>query len=163
MIVLLGVTATRRGMHPRQKERAFSLLHHLKDLIEEARHGDCKGGDAEFHDMFMTLGFRTIIHPPTEERYRAFCEGAYRVEEPDEYLKRDRAIVRASNLIISAPWTETPLPRSGTWYTDRYARRRRVGRDLIRVLPNGDVYPIRQTMSLLSPFMTHLEDGGFGA
>lgn len=155
MNIQLGVTSTRRGMSTRQQARAFSILHNLRSYIEEARHGDCIGGDEQFHSYFLMLGFKTIIHPPSDPRYRAFCKGAWRVEEPDKYLKRDRAIVKSSTLIISAPYSPTPQPRSGTWYADRYALKSR--RDLIRVLPDGEVVPIRQTMSLFNPYFDTLE------
>lgn len=155
-MISLGVTATRQGMAPRQYLRCFSICHNLQSLITEAHHGDCVGGDAQFHFFFKTLGFRTIIHPPKDDRYRAYCLGAWRVEEPDEYLKRDRAIVRASTLIISAPLSPTPRPRSGTWYTDRYARKAR--KDVIRVLPSGEVVPLRKTMRPESPYLERLEE-----
>lgn len=161
MIVSVGVTASRRGMSPKQQERAFSILHMVDHLVEEAHHGDCIGGDEQFDEFFHILGFRVVIHPPEDDRYRAYCKGAWKVEEPQEYLKRDRDIVRASTLVISAPYSKDEQPRSGTWYTDRYARKKK--RDLIRVYRDGTVEPIRYTMSLFSPLFDLFEHGGLNA
>lgn len=161
MKIQVGVTSTRRGMTSKQQARGFSILHNLKTYIDEARHGDCIGGDEQFHAFFRMLGFRTIIHPPSDPRFRAYCKGAWRVEKEDDYLKRDRAIVRASTLIISAPYSETPQLRSGTWYTDKYTLKSK--RDLIRVLPDGSVVPIRYTVSLFSPLWDMFERMGVDA
>jgi hypothetical protein len=70
---------------------------------------------------------RIVIHPPSSEKYRAFCgldgSGYPRpgtvIQVAKSYLRRDRDIVDASSRIIA-----TPRPGSrGTSYTVDYANR----------------------------------------
>ena len=156
-MVSVGYTGTRYGMKPKQQARVFSLLHNLQDYIEEFRHGDCIGGDEQSHELAKILGFKIIIHPPTDPAFRAFCQGAWEVKEPKEYLARDRDIVRASTVVIAAPRTEEEQPRSGTWYTARYAQKRKRG--LLVVHPDGNVVPVRRgQLTFLHEFWEALEE-----
>jgi predicted Rossmann fold nucleotide-binding protein DprA/Smf involved in DNA uptake len=51
------------------------------------------------------------------------------------FLRRNRDIVDACQLLIVAPGEEAERRRSGTWATYRYART--VGRALLVVFPDG--------------------------
>jgi predicted Rossmann fold nucleotide-binding protein DprA/Smf involved in DNA uptake len=58
------------------------------------------------------------------------------VAEPDEYLKRNRAIVDGSEILVATPKEEDgEALRSGTWATVRYARK--MGRVIYIVRPSG--------------------------
>lgn len=156
-MISVGFTGTRRGMHPRQQARVFSILHNLRSYIEEFRHGDCIGADEQSHELAKILGFKVIIHPPTETTFRAFCQGAWEVVDPKDYLARDRDIVRASTLVIAAPRTKEEEKRSGTWYTARYAQKRRRG--LLIVHHDGEVVPMKRgQLTYLNEFWDALEE-----
>jgi hypothetical protein len=117
----IGFTGTRRGMTQVQRRIVEDLL--LLWLPVQVHHGDCVGADAEFHRMVRQLvpDARIIIHPPHNPQYRAFCEGdEYQPERP--YLKRNKEIVNASQLLLATPGESAEQWRSGTWSTIRHAR-----------------------------------------
>lgn len=93
-------------------------------LKDEAtvRHGDCIGADSEFHDIAYGRCF-IIVHPPLNDKYRAFCSAPDHTLEPQEYLVRNKAIVNQSDILIAAPAFITEEWRSGTWSTVRHARK----------------------------------------
>lgn len=132
--MIVGFTGTRNGMTAAQKREVRGLLRG----VHEARHGDCIGSDEDFHKICLSLGIRVVIHPPSDDRLRAFCEDAYRIEEPRPYLDRNHAIVRQCDLLIGTP-KEVKEPRpgrgQGTWSTIRFARR--VQRPNTVVWPSG--------------------------
>jgi hypothetical protein len=122
--MIIGYTGTRQGMTIQQVEviRVFFST----NSIEEAHHGDCIGGDEEFHNICKEYGVPIVIHPPDDDRLRAFCQGAMRVEEPKPFLVRNQCIVNASDLLLATPKEEfepDPMRGQGTWSTVRYARR----------------------------------------
>lgn len=117
-IVRVGFTGTRAGMTRAQQETVFLLLIGCEVL----HHGDCIGADAEAHELVK--GARIVIHPPEDDRYRAFCAEASRVLPTKPYLERNHDIVDACDILIAAPRTEQEERRSGTWATIRYARTR---------------------------------------
>lgn len=120
--MIYGYTGTQVGMSDRQKA---GLRWHLMCAEEgsEFHHGDCEGGDAEAHDIAFELGLRIVIHPPINERKRAFCQGAALVLPPKDYIQRNHDIVDVLELLIAAPKTDEEELRSGTWATVRYARK----------------------------------------
>jgi hypothetical protein len=93
--------------------------------ITEFHHGDCVGADAEAHHIAVYhLGVdRVFIHPPINPNRRAFCQSP-NILPPEDYLKRDLAIVLATDRLIACPKAGDPAPRSGTWYTVRRAQER---------------------------------------
>jgi predicted Rossmann fold nucleotide-binding protein DprA/Smf involved in DNA uptake len=107
----------------------------LKGLLEAAvaiagesekvilHHGDCKGADAEAHEIALAAGCEVIIHPPVKRAMRAYCQGARENLPFKDYLERDRCIVDSTIGIIAAPKSDKEERRSGTWYTVRYARK----------------------------------------
>ena len=113
----LGFTGSQGGMDEGQIDRVRDLIGQATEL----HHGDCIGSDAQAHVIAMTLGVRTVIHPPDDGRKRAFCQ-ADEAREPRPYLVRNRNIVDATDALIAAP-DGPERRRSGTWATIRYARK----------------------------------------
>jgi hypothetical protein len=139
--IRIGFTGTRTGMSLDQYETVRSLLMlAASDADVEVHHGDCVGADEDVHDLCEGLGVAVIIHPPKEDRLRAFCHGAIRLEPRKPYLKRNHAIVDATDFLIATP-RESRVPRpargQGTWSTVRYAEGH--GRVVYVVWPSGDV------------------------
>lgn len=115
----IGFTGTREGMNDFQKERILSTLEKLKPA--EVHHGDCVGADAEFHDIANSLNIKIVIHPPLDDKLRAFKESHFILESKD-YLDRNQDIVYASWLLIATPKENRVVKRSGTWSTYRFAQ-----------------------------------------
>jgi hypothetical protein len=132
----LGFTGTREGLTERQKERLRELMSFclMTEEITEAHHGDCVGGDEQFHGLALELEIpKIVIHPPIDSKLRAWCsddnDGAINVvllpERP--YLRRNRNIIRDTDRIIGCPKEsiEPEVERGqGTWSTIRQARNR---------------------------------------
>ncbi len=115
----VGFTGTREGMTPRQQEDLRKTLLSLGQGV--FHHGDCIGADAEAHRIARDLGWLIVIHPPENEKARAFM-AADAVRKPEAYMTRNAAIVRESLVLIAAPKTPVEQIRSGTWATVRRAR-----------------------------------------
>ena len=88
----------------------------------EAHHGDCKGADKQFHDIAKSFGYEITVHPPIDDKKRAFCKGDYSTA-PKEYLARNKDIVDACDILIATPKSAAEEVRSGTWSTIRYAKK----------------------------------------
>ena len=120
--MIVGFTGSRNGLTSLQKSSLKELLTKL-NLVEKGHHGDCLGADVEFHDVCLEMKIPIVLHPPSNDKNRAFCQG-YIAKHPEApYLERDRDIVDAVNLIIATPAGPERL-RSGTWTTVRYARKK---------------------------------------
>jgi hypothetical protein len=91
------------------------------DGVHTFHHGDCVGADAEAHVIATVLGFETVVHPPKNEKLRAFCKGDL-ILEPRDYLARNHQIIDATDLLFAVP-DGPETKRSGTWSTIRYARK----------------------------------------
>jgi len=132
----LGFTGTREGLTERQEERLRELMAFclMTEEITEAHHGDCIGGDEQFHNLALELEIpKIVIHPPIDSKLRAWCSddnfGTIDVvllpERP--YLRRNRNIIRDTDRIIGCPKEsiEPGVKRGqGTWSTIRQARDR---------------------------------------
>lgn len=140
MIIRIGYTGSRYGMTAPQMRSVYRYLANIilvndqYDTLIEAHHGDCAGGDAQFHVIATVLGCRTIAHPPLNTRLRAWCP-ADEIREPKEYLARDRDIAYETGELLATPKTAEPDPRSGTWITIRYAAQ--MTRPVKIFLPDG--------------------------
>ena len=122
----IGFTGTREGMSEHQKSTLKAILTAAVCANDDPvvlHHGDCKGADAEAHEIALAVGCEVIIHPPVKRIMRAYCQGAREILPPEEYLERDRCIVDATIGMIAAPKSNKEELRSGTWYTVRYARK----------------------------------------
>lgn len=116
--------------YPQAKSVLRLLLKYDPDWVH---HGDCLGADLEFHFMASGGGFIAIhVHPPTDDKNRAFCEGD-KEDEPLDYLERNRVIVSKSEILIAAP---APSSR-GTWATVNYARKKEIPIHVVSL--NGSV------------------------
>lgn len=121
----IGFTGTREGMSDFQKRTFETVMYAavLQGDVVVLHHGDCKGADAEAHDIALKLGCGIIIHPPVKRIMRAYCQGANEIMPPEDYLERDQCIVNSCIGMIAAPKSDKEELRSGTWYTIRYARK----------------------------------------
>jgi len=117
---MVGFTGTRWGMNPHQMRKLEMMLAYMD--ICELHHGDCKGADYQAHLLAKKYSIRTIVHPPVDRIFRAFCDGDI-VLPPKSYLQRNRDIVDSVELLIAAPIYRIWY-RSGTWYTIDYARKK---------------------------------------
>lgn len=134
----LGFTGTKNGMTLQQDMILRRLLRSVSvEDVDEFHHGDCVGADAEAHLIAVALGFEPVLHPPTENKWRAFMRAA-RVEPPYPYLKRNEHIVEATDMLIATPpGPEANYRRSGTWATVRKARK--LKRPVMIIFPDGKV------------------------
>jgi hypothetical protein len=135
--VKLGFSATRGGTTgPQISELATQLLS-LERHVTEAHHGDCVGGDKEFHGMVSMWDIPIVGHPPKNPALRAYC--VFDITRPvRDYVQRTRNIVTETHVLLAAPASrEGAAPRSGTWAAIRYARK--LERQVIIVYPDGNV------------------------
>ena len=128
----IGFTGTISGMSEAQRNKLTALLAELK--ANQLHHGDCVGADADAHVIAQSLGIAVVLHPPSNDKSRAFCQGSVEERPPRAYLDRNRAIVDATDVLIATPWGPEQR-RSGTWATIRYARKR--ARTCYVVMRNG--------------------------
>lgn len=139
----VGFTGTSHhdGMNDFQHDSVERLLKWLHP--KKVHHGDCVGADYHFDVITKRLGIYRVLHPPTDDKKRAFCK----TEEervPYPYLVRNKHIVNETKVLIATPKETEEVLRSGTWSTIRYARK--LNRAIALVLPNevrfeGDIQP----------------------
>lgn len=103
--------------------QARALYRYLRGMeCETLHHGDCIGSDETAHYIAKALGCRIVIHPPSNPKKRARCEGdEMRGEKP--YLNRNCDIVDESEYLVATPKERQEMVYSGTWSTVRHARR----------------------------------------
>ena len=119
--LILGFTGSRNGLTANQHQNIFEGLQIVKPV--EVHHGDCVGADAQFHAICYSLfpDIRFVIHPPKNEKLRAFCKaGNVTILPAKDYLQRDLDIVLASHRLWGAPSTDKRAKGSGTWATIGY-------------------------------------------
>jgi len=144
MTLHVGFTGTRHGMSDRQWSAVYDLVTRAAPQGLVAHHGECDGGDTQFHRMLVDIRhsprlwqagpIRIVVHPgPLGGRHRGDCPidpvAGDELLEHLPYLKRNAAIVAASQVMIAAPLQNEPQERGGTWATIGMARRAlRLGR-----------------------------------
>lgn len=116
--MIVGFTGSRHDRPQATLDRLRAIL--VEWGVTEAHHGDCLGFDAQAHDVCTSLGIRTVAHPPTDPRMRAWKKADVILPERP-YLDRNKDIVRAVQKLIAAPDGPERL-RSGTWSTVRFAK-----------------------------------------
>ena len=121
----IGFTGTKEGMTDNQKKLFEEELLKYNSKSTAFHHGDCIGADEQAHNIATKLGFYTIIHPPINDKYRAFCKGNV-ILPPLEYLDRNHDIVDSSKKMFATPKEEIEQIRSGTWATIRYSKKKKV-------------------------------------
>lgn len=114
----IGVTGTREGMNEAQFEQVKQFLEKHKGA--ELHHGDCVGVDAEVATLAKEMGYKIVCHPPESDYLRAYVPYD-EAREPAGYLKRDRAIVNETELLLVVPLQNERQDKGGTWYTYDYA------------------------------------------
>lgn len=139
--ITVGVTGTRytEKITPGQARRLGVLLRKVYDLYYLdgevwLAHGDCKGWDELCHNVAKEIGYKIRIHPPSNDKHRAYCIGDF-CERPQLYSIRNHDIVRVSDYMIGGPKSNAEQIRSGTWATIRYTRKQKVPYTVI--YPNG--------------------------
>jgi hypothetical protein len=138
-----GFTGTRHGLSAPQRANLMRFL--SGESPSELHHGDCTGADVEVHMFCVALGIPVHIHPPEDEKYRAFCifqTGSIEctIYEPKPFLERDWNIVSKSGYLIACPKQDREPPDrrgSGTWTTVGYAREQH--KPVVLLYPDGRV------------------------
>ena len=140
-------------------------------------HGDCIGADEQAHNVVLKYKIPICIYPPNKRIFRSnihndlvwsgtkakcFSEwGTLFILDngnkiifysEDDYLKRNRKIIKKSDVLIATPGQKEEQLRSGTWATIRYARKRpiaiwRIAPDTTINTDNREIY--REQMPLL--------------
>lgn len=116
----LGMTGSRNGMSDSAREMLIKFID--ENNIIEAHHGDCVGADKEFHEICSSRQIKVIVHPPDDDKLRAFCEGDV-ILPKKAYIKRNHDIVDSCDILVAFPATKVEVMRSGTWATIRYAKK----------------------------------------
>lgn len=145
----VGYTGTRSGMTHEQR-LAVTLCaerHATDDYVIVGHHGDCVGGDEEFHEILRLFPNAYIIgHIPIIDTERAHCEFDEE-RAPLPYMKRNTVIVRESRVMIAAPYAAEPAssgPVGGTWRTVELTRKAK--KPLYLCLPDGRIIEERMDM-----------------
>jgi hypothetical protein len=128
----LGMTGNRNGMSNIAKVKLLDFLNSNK--ISEVHHGDCLGTDHEFHDICSERNIKIIIHPPNNDKMRAFCKSDNILPEK-KFLDRNHDIVNDIDILIAFPPTEKEVIRSGSWATIRYAKKK--NKQIFIIFPSG--------------------------
>lgn len=128
MITSLGFTGTRDGVSLERRGKLENfLIHFIRgiNLKLTFHHGDCEGADEMAHNIALSLGYSIEIHPPTDDKFRAYCKGAFLIHPEKPYLARNDDIVGISDLLIATPRDFTVgSGKGGTWYTIQQARKK---------------------------------------
>lgn len=116
----LGFTGSRHGMSQNQREQFALAVSDLQPV--EFHHGDCLGADEQAHDIVRLFcpDTRIVVHPPESDYLRAYKEGDI-ILESFGYIVRDRNIVDSTDALYATPYTDYYQPKSGSWFTIRYA------------------------------------------
>lgn len=139
----VGFTGSRTSVTMEQLETLYKLLEQVVPF--EGHHGDCIGSDVDFHRAASQNSQPVVIHPPLDEKHRAYCfEVCFspltpKVLAPKEFLERNKDIVHATTMLIATPDSPKEKLRSGTWSTIRYARK--LGKKVHVILPDGTLQP----------------------
>ncbi len=133
----VGFTGTQVGMTSVQLQSFYALLQLIKSA--KLHHGDCIGADAQVHDIAVELEMSIVIHPPLDERKRAF-KWSDLVRPARAYLDRNHDIVDESDVLIATPKESLEVLRSGTWATIRYAYKQ--GKTVLLILPDGRLHSL---------------------
>ena len=133
----IGATGTREGC---TKEQWESLRDWFNKIVEatgghceemEFHHGDCIGFDWESYCMALGCQMKTVAHPPTNDRYRAYTSSA-KIMGPQGYMARNSNIVGMTDMLLAGPKefrNEVSIaeklvnPKGGTWRTVALAAR----------------------------------------
>lgn len=125
MTLHIGFTGTRHGMSQHQSRRVADILDEVNAPGLTAHHGLCVGADEDFHAICRERRIDVVGHPGPDWPDGPLC--AYTIcghtTAPLPHMKRNAAIVAASNIVIAAPYENDPQRRGGTWATIGMARK----------------------------------------
>lgn len=147
-MTVIGFTGTRHGMTEAQTKLVMELVSGWD--ATEVHHGDCIGADADFHAITVAYGLVPIIHPPSDEKLRAFCEPGT-ILESKPYLERNKDIVRDCKILIATPEDYVFRLKSGTWFTIAWAIR--THRRFWIIYPDGSAKGSTTTHGLNDPLI----------
>lgn len=133
MINRVGITGSRHGCSPEASERLRKALEVFTP--EWLHHGDCVGVDEYANGLAFSLGIKTVAHPPSDSSKRAFCNSD-EVRPTDGYLERNKAIARASDIVIALPTPDS----KGTWHCAKFAKS--IGKSVYVIRPDGTGYKL---------------------
>jgi hypothetical protein len=117
----LGISGSRNGCSLVQFEAIRSIL--SQKAYHTLNTGCCLGVDELVSvQAYFAHTMRIIAFPPRTETFisRITLDLADDTHDPDEYLARNRNIVRNSELMLFVPKSFHD-DNSGTWYTMKYA------------------------------------------
>jgi hypothetical protein len=149
----VGFTGTRDGMTTEQFTKVAQKIEDFKEFYIDDNvrkgalsfhHGDGTGADFQAHGIAKNLNYNIIIHPPENDKARAFCVGDMILPELP-YIERNHNIVEMSKYMLGVPKEDVEQLRGGTWATIRYARKNEIFNsrseynELFIVLPAGQV------------------------
>jgi hypothetical protein len=121
----VGFTGTREGMTRKQFRKFCTIIRTTP--MKSFHQGCCIGADTQaciaMYDYRPKV--RMFGHPPTDTRYMdmmnpEFCDT---LMDPLPYHERNKAIVRASTLMIATPLASTYY-QSGTWHAIDFSIRK---------------------------------------
>ena len=133
--VHIGVTGTRFEPTQHQLTALASFFQELtavakdNDYLVHLHHGDCVGADVAVAEIATGFGCKTICHPPTDEKLRAFHKSDI-ILPAKTYFARNRDIVDESKTLLVVPFQMEWQPHGGTWYTHDYAEKKDVFRQM---------------------------------
>lgn len=135
----IGFTGTSEPITGKQLASLLELALTLKkEGYDSLHHGDCINADATAHEVFYLAGYKVIVHPPTDNKKRAFCKDKYAtILPPLPYMDRNQKIVDQADIMIGMPKDMKEVLRSGTWATIRRARKK--GSKIFIIWPDGTV------------------------
>lgn len=133
----VGFSGTRKGMATAQKLKFLDIIDRLNVGI--LHHGGCIGADMDAHNLVGKLGIRRVVHPPVNKKAIGDYSNAEEIREEKGFLDRNRDIVDEGDdgLIATPLGIESDFPRSGTWFTIRYAKQRQ--KDCVIIYLDGRV------------------------
>ncbi len=131
----MGFTGTKTGVTRRQRAAMFIAFTDLReDGFLWMHNGDCVGADDTAADVWHDVGGKIYLHPPSNEKFRAFHKAEI-ICESKPYLRRDEDIAASAHTLVACPAGYEEETRSGTWTTVRRAAVLR--RRIILIFPDG--------------------------
>lgn len=139
--MIIGFTGTSTGATGAQLRRLRAVFQSCP-CASEFHHGDCVGADAQADAVAREVGLAVVIHPPSDDKARAFCaQSGDVVHAPPAafpgYMERNQDIVDECTVLVVLPQTAHEVQRSGTWSTVRKARR--AGKPVMIITPAGEL------------------------
>jgi hypothetical protein len=134
----IGFSGTQAGMTEAQKKSFAALIKSFaRKSNMEFHHGDCIGADEQAATMVWVYRSDIIVHPPKSGKRRAFFKHYKEQRFPQDYLTRNKNIVKETEFLVATPRTVKEELRSGTWSTVRFAQKQ--NKKVYIINPNGAI------------------------